>query len=296
MKILVSGATGLLGRHLVERRRLVGDTVVPLVRGRAAPGAILWDPVTGELDVDAVSGFDAVVHLAGEPVVGRWTAEKKRRIKDSRVRGTAVLAGALARAERPPRVFVSASGINVYGDCGDRLVDESAPVGTGFLPRVCAAWEAAAEPLVGVSRVVSLRIGVVLAAGGGTVPAMLPIFRMGLGGPVAGGSAYVSWVGLEDTLRAIDFVISAEGIVGPVNVVGPRPVTGRQFAQALGAAVGRPARLPVPRWVVRLLAGELADETVLSSVRAVPRRLERSGFVFRARTVEAALAACRLGG
>ena len=297
MRLLVSGATGLLGRHVVERRRMMGDEVVPLVRGRAAgAGTILWDPTRDELAPEAVSSFDAVVHLAGEPVVGRWTAEKKRRIYDSRVRGTAVLARALTRAEQPPRVFVSASGINIYGECGDRVVDEQTPAGTGFLPRVCVGWEAAAAPLLEVSRVVALRIGVVLAPDGGTVPAMQPIFRLGLGGPVAGGSAYVSWIGLEDALRAVDHVLGAEALAGPVNVVGPKPVTRRHFAAALGGALGRPARLPVPAWVVLLLAGELAEETVLRSVRAVPRRLEESGFAFRAQTVEAALAACGQGG
>ena len=276
----MSGSTGLIGRHLTEARRDAGDDVVPLVRGEDKAGAVRWRE-DGSLDPAAVSGFDAVVHLAGEPVGnGRWTAEKKRRIRDSRVEGTRRLATALAAAAEPPRVFVCASGVNFYGDAGDRVLDETAPRGTGFLAEVCEAWEAAASPLAGVSRVVNLRIGAVLSPKGGTLALMLPLFRLGLAGPIAGGNRFVSWVTLEDVTRAIAHVLDAETLGGGVNLVSPRPVTGREFTAGMARALGRPAVIPVPAWAARLLLGEMAEETVLASIRAVPRRLLQDGFAF----------------
>ena len=295
-RILVSGSTGLLGRAIVAQRQAAGDHVVPLVRGEAPGDAVRWDPLHGLLDPAAVSGFDAVIHLAGEPVANaRWTAGKKRRILDSRVAGTRTLATALAAAPQPPRVFVCASGINFYGDSGDRVIDEAVPAGSGFLSEVCVGWEAATAPLAPLARVVNLRIGVVLAAYGGTLAAMLPLFRLGLGGSVGGGHAYLSWIALEDVVRAIDHVIASAALHGPVNLVAPEPVTGREFTAALAAAVGKPAVLPVPAWAVRLLLGQMAEETVLASVRAVPRRLLDDGFGFNYPELTEALAACRLG-
>ena len=295
-RILVSGSTGLLGQRIVAHLRAAGETVVPLVRAGGPADAVRWNPADDSLDPDAVSGFDAVIHLAGEPIAnGRWSAAKKGRIRESRVNGTARLAAALARAERPPAVFLCASGINVYGDHGDAIVDEATPPGPGFLPEVCTAWEAAAAPLAGISRIVFLRIGVVLTTDGGTLAAMLPLFRRGLGGVIGGGRAYVSWVTLEDLVRVVDYALRSEGLSGPVNVTSPDPVTGRAFAMALGAAVGRPVALPVPAWLIRLAMGELAEETVLSSVRAIPRRLTADGFFFLDETIQAALVACGAG-
>ena len=294
-RILVSGSTGLLGQAIVADRRRRGDTVVPLVRTAGTPGAIVWDPVGPPLDPALVSGFDTVIHLSGEPLAGeRWTARKKRRIYASRVEGTQKLASALAAAPHPPGLFLSASGINVYGNRGDDILDESAPPGSGFLPEVCTGWEAAADSLAPLCRVVSLRIGIVLAAQGGTLATMLPIFRLGLGGPVAGGRAWVSWISLRDLVRVVDHVIQSPSLHGPLNVVAPAPITNRQFTAALGRALHRPAILPVPAWLTRALFGELASETVLSSVRAVPHLLLQDGFVFEHASLASAFAACHL--
>lgn len=300
-RILLSGAGGLIGRQLVAARRSAGDTVVPLVRPGAAArphaaagDAVAWDGGLTPLNPELVSGFDAVIHLAGEPVAGRWTAAKKRRILESRVRGTTALAQAIAQAERPPAVLICASGINFYGDRGDALLDESAPLGSGFLPEVCAAWEAASRIAAGVSRVVNLRLSMVLAGQGGALATMLPAFRLGLGGPIGGGTAYVSWVTLNDAVRAIGHVLQAGHLHGPVNVTAPHPGTNREFTTDLAAALRRPAILPVPGWLTRVLFGEMAGETVLASVRAVPRRLLEDGFVFGEPWLPKALASLRL--
>ena len=291
-RVLVSGSTGFIGRALVARLRAAGDVVVPLLRGRAEEGCVTWDPGAGGLDPGQVSGFDAVIHLAGEPVVGLWTDAKKRRILDSRSRGTRVLASALAAADEPPRVFLGASGVNFYGFEGDSILDERAPKGRGFLAEVCEAWEEAAKPLAGRARVVNMRIGVVLGAGGGSLAAMLPVFRLGLGAVVAGGRGYVSWIGLDDLLRAVDFLIEEDGPGGPVNLVAPEPVTAEVFSRAIGRALGRPVLLRVPGWPLRLVLGEMALETILGSVRAVPGKLMGAGFGFESPSVDEALLRC----
>lgn len=293
-RILISGSTGLIGSHVVAARRAAGDTVIRLVRKAAGADTVLWDAGATPLDPALVSGLDAVIHLAGEPVAGRWTAGKKRRILESRVRGTKALAEAVAAAERPPSVFLCASGINFYGDRGSEIVDESDPAGCGFLAEVCVAWEAASQAAAGVSRVVNLRIGMVLAGNGGALAAMLPIFRLGLGGAVGGGGAYLSWLALEDLVRGIGHAMDSPNLRGGVNVVAPQPVTNREFTAELAKAVRRPAVLPVPGWAARLAFGEMADETVLASVRAVPRRLEADGFVFREPRLREALASLHL--
>ncbi len=295
-RVLISGSTGLLGRTIAASLRAAGDEVVPLVRRPGIAGSIFWKPEDGGLDPALVSGFDAVIQLAGEPVAGgRWTPERKRRIWDSRVKGVETLVAALGQARQPPRVFLCASGINFYGDRGDTLLDETMPAGKGFLPDLCVAGEGAAATLSAVSRVVNLRIGVVLAGDGGILPSMLPIFRLGLGGPVGGGAAYLSWISLPDLVRATEHILRADDLRGPLNLVSPEPVTGKAFACALGAALGRPAVLPVPAWLARTLIGEMAQETILSSVRAVPKRLNESGFRFRDTDLAEALAGCGLG-
>ena len=295
-RVLVSGATGLIGRRLVAKRRAVGDTVVALVRREVrGDDEIRWDPGVEVLDPAAVSGYDAVVHLAGEPVLGLWTKGKKRRILESRVVGTRTLVEALARAERPPQVLVCASGINFYGGTRAGVVDERSAAGTGFLAEVCEAWEAACDPLRAVTRVVNLRIGVVLAREGGTLEAMLPIFRLGLGGSVGPGEGYVSWISLADLVRAVGFAMETEELRGAVNAVAPEAVTGRGLTEAVAAAVRRPAVLTVPAWLARLVGGQFAEETMLGSVRAVPQRLLESGFVFEDAEIREALAAGGVG-
>ena len=264
--------------------------MVPLVREKGTAETLLWDPGSGRLDPALVSGFDTVIHLAGEPVVGVWTSAKRRRITDSRVLGTAELATALASAAVPPRLFLSASGINFYGNRGNAVLDEAAPSGQGFLAEVCKAWEAASKPLTDRSRIVHLRIGVVLASEGGVLPRLLPAFRFGLGAIVGDGEGYVSWIALEDLVRVIDHLIEASVIDGPVNVVAPQPVTSEVFNRAIGNAVDSKVRLRLPAWPFRLLLGQLADETILGSVRAIPDRLIRDGFHFHRPLIEEALA------
>ncbi len=291
-RILVSGSSGLIGRRVVAECRAAGDEVFRLVRkAEPAPDAVLWNPGQSP-DPASVSGFDVVIHLAGEPVAGRWTAEKKRRITDSRVEGTATLASALATAKHPPAVFLCASGINFYGNTGDTVVDEDSPRGEGFLAEVCKGWEAACVPLERISRVVHVRIGVVLAAEGGTLAMLLPLYRLGLGGTVGGGRGYVSWISLDDLVRGMQYTIESANLRGAVNFVAPDPVTGRELTKAFSKAVGRPAIVPVPAWAMRLVMGEMADETVLGSVRALPKRLLEGGFKFKDAHLGAALAAC----
>ena len=292
-RILLSGATGLIGSRFAAERRAVGDAMVALVRREArGAGEIRWNPGVEELDPAAVSEFDAVVHLAGEPVVGRWTAAKKQRIFESRVKGTETLVRALAGADRPPRVFLCASGINFYGGTRAGVVDEGSSAGSGFLAGVCEAWEAACDPLRAMTRVVNLRIGVVLAREGGTLAAMLPLFRLGLGGSVGPGKGYVSWITIGDLVRVMEYSLDADEMRGPVNAVAPEPVTGRRLTEAVAAAVRRPAVLTVPAWAARLAMGGFVEETALGSVRAKPRRLLESGFVFQDVGIAEALVAC----
>jgi uncharacterized protein (TIGR01777 family) len=288
-RILISGSSGLIGRALVASRERAGDVVVSLVRAKGTADALLWNPGSGGLDPALVSGFDTVIHLAGEPVVGLWTAAKRRRIMESRVLGTAELATALASAARPPRLFLCASGIKFYGNRGDTVLDETAPSGQGFLAEVCKAWEAASQPLTNRSRIVHLRIGVVLASEGGVLPRLLPIFRLGLGAIVGDGEGYVSWIALEDLVRVINHLIEVSAIDGPVNVVGPQPVTSEAFNRAIGKAINAKVRLRVPAWPLRLLLGQVADETILGSVRAIPGKLVSDGFRFHHDSLEEAL-------
>ncbi len=280
-RVLLSGSSGLIGSAIATALRAAGDVVTPLVRHADARDAVHWSK-DGQLEPAHVSGYDAVIHLAGEPVASnRWTGAKKHKIRESRVTSTQRLVAALRYAEHPPRVLICASGINVYGDHGDKIVDESTPAGEGFLAKVCTEWEAAANGLSDCSRVVSLRIGVVLTPTGGSLAMMLPFFRYGLAGPVAGGNQYVSWISLADSVRAIEHILQSQMLRGPVNLVSLAPVMGKYFVKQIAAAVHRHVGLPVPAWIVRLLLGQLADETVLTSIRAVPRHLLESGFVFR---------------
>jgi uncharacterized protein len=293
-RILISGSSGFIGRALIGQLTASGYTVVPLLRGRSSPGSPHWNPGSGILNPAVVSGFDTVIHLAGEPVVGRWTDAKKCRILESRVWGTNELATALAAAEAPPRVFLCASGINYYGNQGDVVLDEDAPLGKGFLAKVCDAWEGACQPLANIARIVNLRIGVVLSPHGGTMSKVLPIFRLGLGGVVAGGHGYISWISLKDLLRAVEYLINADQLAGPINIVSPHAVTARRFSEAIAKAVGRTALISVPSWPVRLLLGEMAEETILGSVRAFPKKLTDAGFEFHNSELGGALARFKL--
>jgi len=286
MRVAVSGSTGLVGSEVAASLSAAGHEVVRLVRRAPAPGerAVRWDPEKGKADAAGLEGLEAVIHLAGENIAsGRWSAARKAVIRDSRVNGSRFLCETLAGLARPPKTIVCASAIGYYGDRGaDVLTEESSP-GAGFLPEVCREWEAASAPAArkGI-RVVALRIGMVLSPKGGALPRMLPLFRAGLGGVIGSGRQYVSWVALDDLPRIILHALQRGDLSGPVNAVAPRPVTNREFTEALGKALSRPTPLPVPAFALRLAVGrEMADGLLLASARVVPKRLEETGYRFR---------------
>jgi uncharacterized protein (TIGR01777 family) len=286
MKILVSGASGLIGSALTKAASSAGHTITPLARKRL-PGAVHWDPAAGTIDASALDGFDAVVHLAGESIAAaRWTAEQKKRILDSRVQGTRLLSNTLAQLQRRPSVLVSASAVGFYGDCGDRPLREDSPPGSDFLANVCRQWEQATEPAskAGI-RVVHLRSGMVLAKEGGALAKMLVPFKMGVGGRIGSGTQYMSWIDLEDEVRVILHCIAHDATRGPVNGVASA-VTNLEFTKTLGRALSRPTLFPLPAFMARILLGEMADALLLSSQRVQPAKLPSEGFDFRHRNLE----------
>ena len=261
-----------------------------LVRGPATSNdQIQWDSVQ-PISPDAVSGFDAVIHLAGESIVGRWTAAKKQAIRDSRVLGTSHLAAALAKANRKPQIFICSSAIGYYGDRGDESVSEWSAPGEDFLAYVSRDWEAATTAVARAGiRVVNTRFGVVLTTAGGALATMLPAFRLGLGGQVGSGDQYLSWITLDDALQAIVHVLTTSALVGPVNLTAPTPVTNREFAKTLGKVLGRPAIVRVPDFALKLAFGAEGAAMLRSGQRVLPKCLLASGFHFRFDTVEPAL-------
>jgi uncharacterized protein (TIGR01777 family) len=286
MRVAITGSTGLVGSAVVPALAESGYEVVRLLRRPPAPGemAIRWDPEKGAIDPGGLEGLDAVIHLAGENVgAGRWTPGRKVAIRDSRVNGTRLLCEALAGLARPPKTLVCASAVGYYGDRGEETLTEGSLPGTGYLAEVCREWEAASDPAArkGI-RVVSLRIGMVLSPKGGALARMLPLFRAGLGGVIGDGRQYVAWVALDDLPRILLHALRCGDLFGPVNAVAPRPVTNREFTEALGKALSRPTLLPVPSFALRLAVGrEMADALLLASARVVPRRLEETGYPFR---------------
>ncbi len=298
MRVLVSGATGLIGSALCAFLDAGGHEVVPIVRqaarGPEGPEGVVADFGSGTLDPAALEGFDAVVHLAGAPIGdGPWTRARKQILRDSRVNGTATVARALAACDpaRRPGVFVSGSAVGYYGDAGDAVCTEEAPAGETFLAEIGKAWEAAAEPAVAAGvRTVFLRTGLVLAAGGGLLDSLLPMYRAGLGGPIGSGRQFMPWIHLDDELGLIHEALFDERYEGPLNATAPTPVRNQAFAKALGRAVSRPAIVPGPAAAVRLALGrEKADELALQGQRAVPARAQELGFRFLHEDLEAAL-------
>ncbi|MEU0003748.1 TIGR01777 family oxidoreductase [Streptomyces sp. NPDC006314] len=281
-RIAVAGASGLIGSALVRSLTADGHEVVRLVRrAPRGPDEIRWDPARRHVDAAGLIGCDVVVNLAGAGVGDRrWTPEYKRLIRDSRVLGTATLAEAVAALPEPPRVFLNGSAIGFYGETGDRVVDESAPPGDGFLPRLCVEWERAAAPVeeAGV-RTVFLRTGLVVARGGGAWGRLFPLFRAGLGGRLGDGRQYWSYIALYDEVAAIRHLIDGEVLSGPFNLTAPQPLTNREITEAMARVLHRPARLAVPVPVLRAVLGEMAGD-VLGSQRVVPKRLLASGFRF----------------
>jgi uncharacterized protein (TIGR01777 family) len=291
MKILISGTSGLIGSALVQSLSRASHQPVKLVRHKSGSGEVFWDPTTERLDPAEVEGFDAVVHLAGESIAdGRWSSRKKARIRDSRIASTRLLSNTLAWLSRPPKVFASASAVGYYGDQGDSQLDEQGPQGTGFLAEVCRDWEAATDAAATAGiRTVQFRLGMVLAAEAGALAAMLPLFRLGLGGRLGSGWQYVSWIALDDVTGAIGHVLANDMLHGPVNLVAPRPETNRQFTATLGRVLRRPTWLPVPATALRIVLGQMAGELLLAGARVVPTRLLEAGYRFLHPDLEGAL-------
>jgi hypothetical protein len=290
MRVIVTGASGLVGTGLVAALRARGDEVTLLSRSGAG-GAVVWDPLAGPAPAAALSGADAVVHLAGEPIAQRWTAPAREAIRASRSTGTANLVAGIAAAPEPPRVLVSANAVGFYGDRGAERLTEESPPGRGFVAEVCVAWEQAALAARSHgARVCVLRTGVVLDGHSGALARMLPPFRLGVGGPVAGGRQYVAWIALEDICGLYLAALDDGRYEGAFNATAPTPVTNAELSRALGRALHRPALAPVPAAALRLLYGEMT-EIVTSSQNAVPARALDLGHTFAQPEIEGALAA-----
>ncbi len=298
MRILISGASGLIGSALRTNLTQRGDETAALVRHPPRAGEVQWTP--GQpLDPQKLFEFDAIVHLAGKNIAGRWSKNFKQEVRDSRVQGTHTLATATAASFRQcgsPRTFIAASAIGYYGNRGDEVLTESSAPGRGFLPEVCVEWEAAADPAREAGlRVAHMRIGVVLAKHGGALPPLLLPFRLGLGGRIGDGRQYWSWIALEDLVGAFVFALHDKNVSGPVNVVAPHPVRVSDFVHELGDVLHRPAMLPLPALAVKLLLGEMGETLLLDSAKVMPTKLEAADYRFTYPDLHGALAAA-LGG
>jgi uncharacterized protein len=293
-RIAITGATGLIGRALQDSLVADGHRIVRVVRDprAATPGDVVWDPEGGTIDAAGLEGVDAVVHLAGEPIgASRWTEATRRRIHDSRQRGTDLLARTLAGLEQRPTVFVSSSAVGIYGDRGSEALTEESSHGDDFLAEVCVAWEQAADPAreAGI-RVVHPRTGVVIAKDGPLIDKVELPFRLGVGGKVGTGRQYVPWISLHDEVAALRFLID-RSIEGAVNLTGPNPATNLELTKALGTVLRRPTLMPIPAFAIRLLYGEMGETLATVSQRVLPTRLLDAGFAFRHSTILAALSA-----
>ncbi|HEU4477037.1 MAG TPA: TIGR01777 family oxidoreductase [Pyrinomonadaceae bacterium] len=292
MRILISGSHGLVGEALIRALKTGGHEIYRLVRH--APNSeseIEWSPDRYSIAISRIEGFDAVYHLAGESIAsGRWNEEKKKKIRESRTKGTKLLADALANLAQPPKTLISASAIGYYGDRGDELLNETSPPGKDFLADVCVEWEKATDHAKekGV-RVVNTRFGIILDKEGGALAKMLPPFRMGIGGRIGDGKQWMSWIALDDVIGALQFALTNDGLTGPVNFVAPNPVTNAKFTKALGRALSRPTFFPIPAFGVRLAFGEMADALLLSSQRVRPAKLADSNYQFAFTNLESAL-------
>ncbi len=285
MRILISGASGLVGKALLSFLKTCGHEVVRLVRRpqEVQEDAIFWDPDKGELALPSLEGFDAVINLSGENIAGgRWNEKRKQRILESRIQSTATLAKALSQLKSPPQTFICASAVGIYGDQGDSWCSEDTTSGAGFLADVCKQWEAAAAPAVDKGiRTIFLRFGIVLSAQGGALAKMMLPFKLGFGGALGSGQQYMSWIDIDDLVAIVLYALTHKSLKGPVNAVSPNPVTNTAFTKILGNALSRPIFLNMPAFALRLILGkEMADEFLLSSTRVKPLRLTQAGYSF----------------
>lgn len=284
LRIGITGSSGLVGTALREHLIAQEQEFVCLVRRQPKEelGEIFWSPESGKIDASGLEGVDAVVHLAGENIFGRWTTTKKEKIRESRRRGTELLSRTLSELVKKPSVFLCVSGVHYYGDTGDRLIDESSPADDGFLSEVCRIWEDATDAAsqAGI-RTVRLRLGMVLSSRGGALKIMRTPFRLGLGGRLGSGRQYMSWIHIEDLIRVMEFAIRNEQVCGPVNAVAPLRVTNHEFTKTLGRVLHRPTFFCVPGFAAKLALGQMAEELLLSGRRVVPKKLEECGFEFR---------------
>ncbi len=293
MHVAITGATGLIGSALVKALEADGHTTLKIGRSISGPGTLRWDPANDDLDADALEGVDGFVHLAGEGISEKkWNDEQKRKILDSRVDGTALVARTLASMSTPPSVLVSGSGIGVYGDRGQDELDETSDRGAGFLADVVVAWEAAAQPAIDAGiRVAFSRTGIVMSTSGGALGTMLPFFKLGIGGRIGNGKQQMSWISMNDMVRGLIHLLESD-LSGPVNLTAPNPVSNNEFTKSLGKTLGRPTLLPTPTPALYLMLGkELARELLFASTRVVPNVLLDSGFDFTHSTIDEALAA-----
>jgi uncharacterized protein (TIGR01777 family) len=297
MKILVSGSHGLVGKALTISLVNSGHDIVSLVRQSANDSEIEWHPNHGKINLQQLEGFDVIVNLAGESIAsGRWTEEKKKKIRESRVKGTELLSSALARLSLPPSTLINASAIGFYGSRGDELLTEKSAPGEGFLPEVCIEWEKATGQAEAKGiKTIHTRFGIILDEKGGALERMLTPFRMGVGGKVGNGKQWMSWIALDDVINALRFLIDEPGSGGPVNFTAPNPVTNADFTEALGNVLSRPTLFSVPAFAARLAFGEMADELLLSSAKVEPERLKESGYQFKHPELSSALKAILSG-
>ncbi len=292
MKILISGASGLVGTHLIPTLLAKGNQVYKLVR-REPRGMdeIRWDAEKGFTDEEQLENFDAVVHLAGDNVASEnWSDEKKRSIRESRTVGTRVLVDALKRRINPPKHFISASAIGFYGNHGDEILNETSAAGTGFLPEVCQEWEAESSKAANFgARIVLLRIGVVLAKDGGALAKMLTPFKFGVGGATGSGKQWMSWIAIDDLVKIINFALDTTDVQGAINCVTPNAVTNAEFTATLGKVISRPTFLSTPEFAIKLLFGEMGETLLLEGARVYPQRLVDAKFIFDHPNLEAAM-------
>ena len=292
MKVAVTGASGLIGSALVSELENRGDQVLRIGRTARQEGDIVWDPMEGTLDPALIEAVDAVVNLAGETIEGRWTAKKKKKILESRVKGTQLLSQTFQRLDTPPKIFVSSSASGFYGDRGEEILTESSTAGNGFLADVCKAWEAAADTS-SETRLAIARTGVVFDPSGGALQKLLIPIRLFFGGPLGGGKQWWPWITLADEVKALMHMIDTD-IEGPVNLVSPQPLRNKELTKQIAKAIKRPAFIPAPAFALRALLGEMADGLLLSSSRILPEALEKSGFQFSSPDLQSALESLEL--